>query len=65
MNNPTEHRGWLCTLEIKCMCKSHVDLALETQKMASGERRGEEEVDKEVGEKLFERTVIPLLHSGI
>ena len=65
MHNPTEHRGCICTLEIKCICKSHVELALETQKMSSGERRVEVEVEKEGGEKFFKRAVTPLLCSGI
>lgn len=47
------------------MCKSHVELALGTQKMSCGERRGEVEVEKEGREKLFERVVTPLLCSGI
>lgn len=65
MNNPTEDRGCICTLEIKCMCESHVELAFETQKMSSGERRGEVEVEKEGGEKFFESAVPPLPCSGI
>lgn len=47
------------------MCKSHVELALETQNMSSGERRGEVEIEKEGREKLFERAATPLLCSGI
>lgn len=47
------------------MRKSHVELALETQKMASGKRRGEVEVEKEGGEKSFERAVTLLLCNGI
>ena len=65
MNNPAEHGGCICTLESEWMCKSHVELALERQKMSSGERRGEVEVEKEGGERFSEGVVTPLLCTGV
>lgn len=43
------------------MCNSAVEPDLETQRVSSGERGGEEEVGKEGRKKSFGKTVAPLL----
>lgn len=44
---------------------SHVELALETKRMSSGESRGNVVVEKEGKDKFFDRAVTPLLCSNI
>lgn len=51
-----QNMGYICMLQM--WCKSHVELALETKRMSSGERSGDIVVEKEGKDKFLKKQLL-------